>query len=79
MREIVVALRETPEQINVLRESWLDAGGSALTITPIAKERFETALGSEFQGVADLVELIENLARRAKGDPVEGEEIATEA
>ena len=66
LREIVVALRETPEQINMLRESWLDAGGSALTITPLAKERLEKVVG-EFSGVADLVTLVEDLARRASG------------
>ena len=66
LKEIVVALRETPEQISMLRESWLDAGGAALTITPLAKECFEKAVGA-FSGVADLVTLVENLARRANG------------
>ena len=75
LREIVVALRETPEQISVLRESWLDAGGSALTITALAKERLEAAVG-EFSGVADLVTLVEDLACRAKGEPAPEEECA---
>ena len=73
LREIVVALRETPEQISTLRESWLDAGGSALTITPLAKECFEKAVG-KFSGVADLVTLVENLARRANGELANEEE-----
>ena len=87
LREIVVALRETPEQISVLRESWLDAGGASITITSIAKERLEKAVG-EFSGVADLVILVENLARLAKGalnktdeapeeSLVEGDDLAT--
>lgn len=71
-REIVVALRETPEQINMLRESWLDAGGSALTITTLAKERLELAVG-QFTGVADLVALVEDLAQRVRGKPPEDE------
>ena len=75
LREIVVALRETPEQISVLRESWLDAGGSALTITALAKDRLEVAVGA-FSGIADLVTLVEDLARRARGEPAKEEACA---
>jgi len=65
LREIVIALRETPEQIRALRESWLDAGGADLTITSLAKESFEKIVGP-FLSVAELLSLVEDLAKKEK-------------
>lgn len=60
VRQIVIELRETPDRVHELRESWLNAGGAALTITDIAKQKFEQLVGP-FTGVTELLELIEKL------------------
>ena len=60
VRQIVVELRETPDRVHELRESWLNAGGAALTITDVAKQQFEQLVGP-FANVAELLERIEKL------------------
>lgn len=60
VRQIVIELRETPERVHELRESWLNAGGAALTITDTAKQKFEQLVGP-FSGVTELLELVEKL------------------
>lgn len=70
LREIVVILRETPGQIVELHESWLNAGGAAFTITPTAKECFETIVGP-FSSVTELLSLVEDLAKKEKLVPAQ--------
>ncbi len=57
VREIVVELRETPDNVLILREKWLDAGGAELVLSPAAKEALEGELGA-FETVAELVERV---------------------
>lgn len=64
LRDVVIELRETPDQVRQLHESWLDSGGADLTITPIAKEALEKVLGP-FTSVADLLTLVESFAKRS--------------
>lgn len=63
VREIVIELRETPDRVRVLYESWLDGGGANLTITGPAQEAFVKVVGP-FSSVADLLTLVEGLAKR---------------
>ena len=65
LREIVITLRETPEQIMELRESWLNAGGADLTINANGKEGFEKIVG-KFSSVTELLLAVESLAEKAK-------------
>lgn len=58
VREIVVELRELPEKIHALHEAWLDAGGSDVVITLVAKEALEKIVGRPFGNVADLVDAL---------------------
>lgn len=62
-REIVIAVRQTLNQVRDLHESWLDAGGADLTITPLIKEGFQKIVG-EFSDVTELLSLVENLAKK---------------
>ncbi len=63
VRDVVIELRETPDQIRQLHESWLDSGGADLTITSIAKDALEKLVGP-FTSIADLLALIEEIAKR---------------
>jgi hypothetical protein len=56
--EIVIELRVTPDQVNALRESWLDSGGTDLIITPTAKKTFEKLIGATFTNISDLLDLV---------------------
>lgn len=57
VKQIIVELRETPEQIIALREKWLDTGGADLVISPEAKDVLQAHVGS-FTNVAELVEIV---------------------
>jgi hypothetical protein len=61
--DVVIALRETPDNVGTLREQWLDMGGSELVINPAMHQALEELVGP-FTGVADLVELVAKLKRR---------------
>lgn len=63
-KEVVIVTRNTLDQVRDLYESWLDAGGADLTITPTAKEALQKIVG-EFSSVADLLSLVEELAKKA--------------
>lgn len=58
--QVVIALREAPENIATLREKWLDMGSGELVITPAAHQALEHLLGP-FSSVADLVEMVSTL------------------
>jgi hypothetical protein len=62
--DVVIELRETPDQVRQLHESWLDSGGADLTITPVAKEALEKVVGP-FATVADLLSVLEEIAKRS--------------
>lgn len=62
--EVVIALRKTPEYIVDLHDHWEWSGGSEFVITPAARREFERLLGP-FVGVADIVERVAELARKA--------------
>jgi len=64
IREVVIALRRTPEYIEELHDHWEWSGGSELVITPVARRELERLLGP-FVGVADIVERVAELARKA--------------
>jgi hypothetical protein len=64
IREVVLALRQTPERIEQLHEQWERCGGCELVITPVAKRELEHLLGP-FVGVADIVERVAELAMKA--------------
>jgi hypothetical protein len=64
IREVVIALRKTPEYIVALHDHWAWCGGSELVITPVARRELESLLGP-FVGVADIVERVAELARKA--------------
>ena len=64
LREVVIALRKTPEYIVALHDHWEWCGGSELVITPVARRELESLLGP-FVGVADIVERVAELARKA--------------
>ncbi len=70
--EVVVALRETFERIDELRQKWLDARGAHLVISSTAKEELEKVVGP-FVDVAELVELV------AKVKVLTGEKLASAA
>lgn len=63
VRETVIELRETPERVRALHETWLDTGGADLTITEGAKGILEQLIGP-FSGVAELLSLIEAIVKR---------------
>jgi hypothetical protein len=63
-KEVVIVTRNTLDQVRDLYESWLDAGGADLTITPTAKEALQKIVGA-FSSVADLLSLVEELAKKA--------------
>ncbi len=60
-REIVTALRITPDCAEELRERWLDLGGSDIVISPVAQTELEKHVGP-FQGIAGLVARVAELA-----------------
>lgn len=57
LREIVVALRVSPEKISELHDQWIDLGGGDLVIGRAARAELERFVG-EFSDVADLVSRI---------------------
>ena len=63
--EVVIALREVPDKVAFLREKWLDMGGAAVVITPVAHQILEDLVGP-FASVADLVERVISLVAREK-------------
>lgn len=65
VRQIVVELRETPDNVLTLREKWLDAGGAELVLSPAAKEALEGEVGA-FATVAELVERVALAKPKAK-------------
>ena len=67
LREVVIALRQTPERIEQLHDQWVDSGGSELVITPVAKRELERLLGP-FVGVADVVERVAALVKKAASE-----------
>lgn len=66
IRDVVITLRQTPERIEQLHDQWKDGGGSELVITPVAKRDLERLLGP-FVGVADIVERVAELVKKAAG------------
>ena len=67
IREVVIELREPPERIQQLHESWLTTGGSNdadLTITGPVKEDLEKLIGP-FTTTTDLLQQIQKLTRNA--------------
>jgi hypothetical protein len=70
IREVVIELREPPEHVQQLHESWITTGGSEngeLTITAHVKEALEGHLGS-FTTVTDLLRLISGVVGAQKPD-----------
>jgi hypothetical protein len=55
--EVIVALRATFEQVDELRQKWIDATGAAFVISSVAKKALEDAVGP-FTDVAELVTLV---------------------
>jgi hypothetical protein len=64
VREIVVELRETPDQVHILRDKWLDAGGADLVVTPTMKENLEKIVGP-FASIADLLDLVRAVSTKS--------------
>jgi hypothetical protein len=64
-REVVVAVRQTPEQVRALHEKWLDDGGADLVITPAAKDMLVAKVG-DFGSVAELVERVGSIGKRKR-------------
>ena len=62
-REVVVELRETSDNVRMLRETWLDDGAAAVVISPEAKRALEALLGS-FADVAELITLVKTRLNR---------------
>jgi hypothetical protein len=65
IREVVIELREPPERVQQLHESWLTTGGSdeaVLTITGSFKEDLERHLGP-FTTTTELLQQIQKLSR----------------
>lgn len=63
IREVVIELRELPERVRQLHESWLTTGGSddaELTITTPAKKDLEKLIGP-FTTITDLLQQIQKL------------------
>ena len=70
IREVVIELREPPERIQQLHESWLTTGGSNdadLTITGPVKEDLEKLIGP-FTTTTDLLQQIQKLTRNVPGE-----------
>lgn len=68
VREIVIKLRKTPEEIEMLREQWDNGGGNALIIGPAAKKVLEAHLGP-FKDVTEMVELLEQQLKKNPSRP----------
>lgn len=65
IREVVIELRETPERIQQLHDSWLTTGGSndtELLITNTLKEELEKLIGP-FTTASDLLQQVQKLVR----------------
>lgn len=54
IKDVVTELRMHPDEVNEMREKWLDAGGASLTIGDTAKEALEKVIGP-FADIPDLV------------------------
>lgn len=70
VREVVIELREPPEKVQQLYESWLTTGGSEnseLLITRDAKEDLEKLIGP-FTTVTDLLKTLQNRLTRSSGE-----------
>jgi len=63
--EVVIALRESPDNVDSLREKWLYMGGAKLVINPAGRRALEELVGP-FKDVAELVERVSALAAREK-------------
>lgn len=67
IREVVIELREPPDRVQQLHESWLTTGGSedtALTITTAGKEDLERLIGP-FTTITELLQLIQRRLPKA--------------
>jgi hypothetical protein len=64
-RQVVKELHIMPEQADILRESYLNSGGAARTISEVAWEALEALVG-KFDSVVDLVERIKELKARMR-------------
>lgn len=62
LREVVKAVRITPDKAQELHVEWLDMGGADLVINAYSKDVLEKLLGS-FNDIADLVELVRKQIR----------------
>ncbi len=60
LRQVVIALRQTPERIEELHDQWERCGGSELVLTAVAQRELVRLLGP-FDGVADVVQLVAEL------------------
>ena len=60
-REIVTALRITPDCVEELRERWMDLGGADIVIGPAAHAELAKHVGP-FEGVAGLVTRVAQIA-----------------
>lgn len=69
-RVVVVKLRALPARVVALREEWLNAGAGDMVISAPAKAALEAAVGA-FDGVADLVARVADLARRCPTVPAD--------
>lgn len=65
IRDVVIEMRETPDRVQGLYESWSSVAGvdGELTITRTAKEALEKFVGP-FSDVTDLVSLVEALVKQ---------------
>lgn len=63
--EVVIALRESPDNVRTLREQWLSMGGAELVINPAGHQALEDLVGP-FRSIADLVDRVIALAAREK-------------
>ena len=63
-REIVTALRITPDYVEELRERWMDLGGADIVIGPAAQAELEKHVGT-FSGVAGLVARVAQISGNA--------------
>jgi DNA-binding transcriptional MerR regulator len=61
-REIVIALRQTSDNVRMLHERWLDDRGADMVITAEAKEALEAVVGP-FTDVTELVMLVAKLVK----------------
>jgi len=67
IREIVILLRQTSDQVHELHEKWLNDGGADFVIIPQAKDTLEGLLGP-FEDIAELISLVTRLATDDTGD-----------